>query len=126
MEFPEVIKKKSCGISTGLGFRSQIFCGGLKEFCGVSKCEALFCLEFSGVKQKPKNSRGFSKKYVLNHLRPSFLFFFWNSPLRYWLNRGVHPCMGCSFPHSQYICCKYIINDGENPQSYSILLTVFK
>ena len=26
---------------------------GVTQFCGVSKSQALFCLEFSGVNQKP-------------------------------------------------------------------------
>ena len=64
---------------------------------------------------------GFSKKYVVN--LP--VCFFWNSPLGYCLTREEHPCMGVKAPlfllHSQYICCKYVIEDRENPQPYSVL-----
>ena len=41
--------------------------------------------------------------------------------LWYLLNRKVHPCMGSKAPlllHSQYICCKYIIEDRENPKLF--------
>ena len=44
------------------------------------------------------------------------------SVLRYWLTREEHPSMGGKtlplLPHSQYICCRYIIEDWENLQPY--------
>ena len=47
---------------------------GVTQFCGISMGEALSCLEFPGVKEKPKNSRRFSKKFVLNPLLPVCFF----------------------------------------------------
>ena len=47
MEFPGMIKKKSCGISRGLGFRSYLkFLRVLTQLGGVASGEALLCLEF--------------------------------------------------------------------------------
>ena len=51
------------------------------QFCRVSRVEALFCLELPGVKQKPKNIRGFSKNMSSTL---SVLFFLWKGPLWYW------------------------------------------
>ena len=79
-----------------LVLRLKIFVG-VTQFCGISTGEALFCLESPAVKEKPKNSRGFSKTFVLNPPSPLFVFFC-NSPLWYWLNRGEHPCMGGKTP----------------------------
>ena len=50
MEFPGVIKKKSCGISRALGFRSYLkFLRGVAQFGGVSSGEAFLRLEFPGI-----------------------------------------------------------------------------
>ena len=46
-------EEKLCGISKGLGFRPGLkFSRGVcnTQFCGASRCEALFCVEFSLVK----------------------------------------------------------------------------
>ena len=48
-EFTGVIKKKSCGIFTSLGYRPWNFKGCITSF-GNSSGEASFCLEFLGVK----------------------------------------------------------------------------
>ena len=47
------------------------------QFCGISGVGVLVCLKFLGVNLKIKNSRGFSKKYILNPptLPPLFMFF---------------------------------------------------
>ena len=48
-----MVKKKSCGISRGLGFRSYLeFLGGVTQFGGVSSGEALLWLEFPEIKVK--------------------------------------------------------------------------
>ena len=56
-----MIKKKSW-IFQGSWFQVLKFPRIVTQFCGVSRCEALFCLEFPGVSKKPKSSRGFFKK----------------------------------------------------------------
>ena len=48
-EFTGVIKKKSCGISTSLGYRPWNFKGFNTSF-GNPRGEASFCVEFLGVK----------------------------------------------------------------------------
>ena len=75
-EFPGVTKKKSYGISRGLGF--WVCQGMYLQFCGISGVGVLVCLKFLGVNLKIKNSRGFSKKYILNppHPPPSVYVFF--------------------------------------------------
>ena len=50
----------------GSWFSSKNFWRCNTQICGVFRGEALFCLEFPGLKGKPKNFRGFSKKYVLD------------------------------------------------------------
>ena len=79
-----MVKKKSCGISRGLGFRSYLeFLGGVTQFGGVSSGEALLCLEFPEIKVKnPKIQGGFQKS--MSSTSPHlvfFFFFFGNSPL---------------------------------------------
>ena len=89
-EVPGVIMKKSFRISSDLGFRPQDLCG-VTQFCGISRGEGLFCLEFRG-------------KGSIRGTTPAW----WGAktPL---------------LRHSQHLCCKYIIKHGENPQPYSIL-----
>ena len=51
----------------GSWFQALKFSSGVTQFCGVSRGEALFCLEFPWVKvKKLKLPRVFSKMYVLN------------------------------------------------------------
>ena len=80
-----VAKKKSCGISRGLDFRSWNFCGVLyQRFVEFLRGEVLVCLEFLGVARvkKLKIPGGFSKKYVPEVFLTPFPFgFFWNSPI---------------------------------------------
>ena len=54
LEFPGVIKKRSSGISRGLGLDViyLIFLRGLTQFGGVSSAEALLYLDFPGIKVK--------------------------------------------------------------------------
>ena len=81
MEYPGIKKKKkSCGLSRGLGFRSYLkFLRKVTQLGGVASGEALFCLEFPGIKSKNLQIQGGFKKYVVKS--PHSVFFFWNSPL---------------------------------------------
>ena len=69
--FPRVIKKKSCGISRGLCFWRL----KLQRCVKVSRGEALFSLEFPGVKwRRNKKFQGcFQKKKVLNPTPPAWI-----------------------------------------------------
>ena len=49
VEFPALIKKKSCGIP-GLLVLGVKISEGRNTICGVSRGEALFCLEFPRLK----------------------------------------------------------------------------
>ena len=49
VEFPVVIKKKSCGIFKESWFLALKFMRGITQFYGVSSGEALFYLQFLGV-----------------------------------------------------------------------------
>ena len=57
---------------------------GVTQFCGVSICEGLFCLEFPRVMQQPKNSMGFQKS-MSSTSSPSVCFF---------LECSIFLCMG--------------------------------
>ena len=81
MEYPGIKKKKkSCGLSWGLGFRSYLkFLRGVTQLGGVASGEALFCLEFPGIKSKNLQIQGGFKK-ICRQIPPS-CFFFWYIPL---------------------------------------------
>ena len=49
VEYPGVIKKKSCGIFRESWFLALKILRGITQFCGVSRGEALFCLQFPGL-----------------------------------------------------------------------------
>ena len=67
-------KKKSCGLSRGLGFRSYLkFLRKVTQLGGVASGEALFCLEFPGIKSKNLQIQGGFKKYVVKS--PHSVFF---------------------------------------------------
>ena len=42
VDFPGVIKKKSCGFSIGLGFLVLAFPSGVAQICGIFMGESLF------------------------------------------------------------------------------------
>ena len=70
-----MVKKKSCGISRGLGFRSYLeFLGGVTQFGGVSSGEALLCLQFPEIKVKTQKFKADFKKVCPQP--PPILFFF--------------------------------------------------
>ena len=75
MEYPGIKKKKkSCGLSRGLGFRSYLkFLRKVTQLGGVASGEALFCLEFPGIKSKNLQIQGGFKKYVVKS--PHSVFF---------------------------------------------------
>ena len=61
----------------------------------------------------------------------------YTSVLWYWLDKEEHPCIEggeganggvkppSSFPHSQYICCKYIIEDRRKISSLIVFYKLF-
>ena len=64
MEYP--------GVVLVLGLKISVGCNSiLWNFYS----EVLFCLEFPGLKEKPKNSRWFSKRFVLKSPFSQFDFF---------------------------------------------------
>ena len=75
VEFPSVIRNNNVAFP-GLWFLASDFPRDLTQLCAISRGWALFCLELPGLKWK--NSREFSKKYILN---PPCLDFFCNIPL---------------------------------------------
>ena len=66
LEFPGVIKKKSCRISMGLGFWRWNFQVVSHNFADFPRVKLCFLQNFQKSSDKSKNSRGFSKTYVLN------------------------------------------------------------
>ena len=48
--FPRVTKEKIMWNFQGFWFWTLEFPKDLTQFCGISRCGALFCLEFPGVK----------------------------------------------------------------------------
>ena len=79
VEFPGMTKKTSCGISMGLGLWSLEFSSGVTQFYGISRAEALFCLEVPRQKPQTYKFQRFFQKSMSS--TPSCLDFFWNSTI---------------------------------------------
>ena len=50
MEFPGMLKKQQMENFQGSWFQFLKLLSGITKFCGVSRWEVFFCLEFPGVK----------------------------------------------------------------------------
>ena len=68
----------------------------LTQFCGISRVELCFVRNFKRSRQKKKNSRGFSKRHVINP--PSLFGFFWNSPFLHcvWKEKSSQNILFCN------------------------------
>ena len=87
IEFPGVIKKKSCRISRSLSFMCKLqvylkFLRDVTQFGGVSSREALLCLEFPGIKVRNLNNEGGEVQKSMPSIPRShtFCFFFLEQP----------------------------------------------
>ena len=68
----------------------------LTQFCEISRVELCFVRNFKRSRQKKKNSRGFSKRHVINP--PSLFGFFWNSPFLHcvWKEKSSQNILFCN------------------------------